>query len=337
MKTILYFFPASLLLLLGITLNAQKIDREYLGQYAYTQPPKNPVLIHYNSYAIDAMGAYSDAYKRDEIVHNFNLAGYNKVDIEQQSDFVIKIEEYPYRYSEVEKESKTEKYKVDGVEKTRILYAYVQAVDFKYVLTVRDDNGEKIYGYEYAGTDRIAGDYHSSSKEAYGNYKAELKKYKSGLTSSKISTLNTKVNNIVGFPVKSLAIRTGTVKAKKYKYDDYYKAFESFKSGLASVIESEENLDVAATSFNQAINGFETILSESDLENKKARINKKVTVAAYLNIGLSYFMLKDYVKASEYLEKAQEIDQSFGSLRICASISKDMIKRVQVFEEASQN
>ncbi|MCG8701852.1 MAG: tetratricopeptide repeat protein, partial [Bacteroidales bacterium] len=78
------------------------------------------------------------------------------------------------------------------------------------------------------------------------------------------------------------------------------------------------------------IEGFEKLIGEINLEDKKARFNKKNSVLIYLNIGLSYMMMKDYDKAIEYFEKGFTIDKGFGSLVAAFNLATDRKKRDEV-------
>lgn len=313
----------------------QKLDRENVGYYKYTQPPINTVLIPFNSYKVEGKGMNADAYRRDIILANTNLAGFEKMDESVDADLKVVVEEYPVTYEEAKRTEKVEKYKVDGVEKTRKLYTYACAVKFKYVIKIFHKNGEKLVQDEFSGVDNVQGSQSTSSSNAYEDFSNKKKSFHKEITASKVKGLCNKINDNYGFPIKSYYIRTATAKAKKENYDDFFKAYDLFKKGYTAVSENEDNIEEAATSLNEAITIWQEILKESDVENKKARINEKITMVTYANIGFCYFLMKDYPNAIEFFNKSKELDKSFGSVNNAVKISQSMVKRIAAFDEAN--
>ncbi len=315
--------------------HAQKIDRETIGTYEYTQPPINTALVPYSTYKVEGKGMNADAYRRDIIVNQTYLNGFEKLGEGSDADLRVVVEEYPVTYTESEREEKTNKTKVDGVEKSYKTYWYTCSASYKYVMKVFAKSGEKIYQKEVSGSEAISGSENKNTSEAYKSFKATKGKYHKDITSNKINSLVSTVNDQVGFPKKSASLRTGTVKAKKFKYDDFYKGFDELKKGFEAVKDNEENIEAASASLNEAISVFEEVLKESDIDNKKARVNENVTMLCYANIGISYFLMKDYAKAAEYSTKATELAKMFGCNASIKSKSEDLIKRVAAFEEVT--
>jgi hypothetical protein len=61
---------------------------------------------------------------------------------------------------------------------------------------------------------------------------------------------------------------------------------------------------------NEAINLWKTALLESDIDNKKARIDKDVTIALYYNLLEAYFILRNTTDADTILTTMGRMDLS---------------------------
>ncbi len=314
-------------------ISAQKIDKESLGHYKYTQPPINTILVPYTTYKVIGIGANSDAYRRDIIVNRTLLDGYEKVAEGTEAELTVEVEEYPVRYSEPKRheQEKTKKDKEGHVTKYKLFSVSCNA-HFKYVMKVSNETGEVLYKKELSGDNSISGDQVKNPKDAMNSFHGAKNKYHQDVTANKVRALMNIANNQIGFPLKDIYFKTGTVKAKKFNYDDFFKGFELMKKGSFIVQSNEDAIDSAAVSFNEAISIFQEILKESDMDNKKARVNKDVTMLCYANIGLCYFYMKDYTLATEILGKATEIDKGFTNILNIQKTSDDMIKRVAAFE-----
>ncbi len=314
--------------------SAQKIDKESLGHYHYTQPPINTILVPYTTYKVVGIGANSDAYRRDIIVNKAHLAGFEKITDGTDAELTIEIEEYPIRYTEPERhvQDKSVKDKEGHVKKYK-LYSVSCKAHHKYVMKISNQSGEILYKKEMSGDNSISGSQKKNPKDAMGSFHAEKNKYNKEITANRVGALMNVANNQVGFPKKDVYFKTGTVKAKKYNYDDFFSAFDLMKKGSSVVQSNEDDIDSAAVSLNEAIATFQEILKESDMENKKARVNKNITMLCYANIGLCYFYLKDYTLAAEILGKATAIDKGFTNILKIQETADDMIKRVAAFHE----
>ncbi len=71
--------------------------------------------------------------------------------------------------------------------------------------------------------------------------------------------------------------------------------------------DDNENAKVA---IKKALNLWEGALKESDLTNKKARVNDKVTAATRYNCALFYCWVNDHNKANYHLMKLKLLDMS---------------------------
>jgi len=98
-----------------------------------------------------------------------------------------------------------------------------------------------------------------------------------------------------------------TVSSKKVDYSDYKNAYSqildafSTYSLLSTRVKGMEMLKGVADIYEKA-------LTESNLEDKKARINADVTAATRMNLAVIYFYLHDFGKAESQINKIKVID-----------------------------
>ena len=67
---------------------------------------------------------------------------------------------------------------------------------------------------------------------------------------------------------------------------------------------------MAKQKLNAAVDAFKVILTESDVMDKKARIDKDVTVAIYFDLLECYFALRNTADADAALKSLGQLDLS---------------------------
>lgn len=134
------------------------------------------------------------------------------------------------------------------------------------------------------------------------------------------------LNRQYGFsPVKRIAV-IGYVKDKKGEYDDLDEAKDYAISGYKNYqIGNGPNND----DLNQAIAIWESALKESDVEDRKARIDKKVTVAIYQNLIDAYL-------ATEQFDKVKQALDSLDNIKLNYSQKEDLKAMQSVYEDRKQ-
>jgi tetratricopeptide (TPR) repeat protein len=309
---------------------AQRVDKEKVGIYQYVQLPSDITLVNFKTYKVDAKGMNGDAYRRDAIASNIALAGYDKIGSREDADFIVEVEEYPLRYGEPQRRTQERTVKVDGVEKKVTDYWYSNACNYKYVLHIFNKAGELLLTKEASGEDNIVGRTESSASKAWESYGVAVQQHESSVIPEKVSMLNSIINNVYCFPVKREDIIAGNVKAKKFDYSDVNAGYELLVAGFEIVRVNENAIDDAAVKFNEAITTFTKVLGESNLEDKKARIDKDITAMLYYNIAVSYFLMKDYTKAIENFSKAIEVKPGIFDAKSMREKTDELQRRVVI-------
>jgi hypothetical protein len=97
------------------------------------------------------------------------------------------------------------------------------------------------------------------------------------------------------------------VKSKNDAHADVLEAYNNQMIGLKSLITNEA---LATQKLNAAIEAYKTILLESDLFDKKARIDKDVTISIYFNLLEAYYAQRKTDEAREVMTSLNQIDLS---------------------------
>ena len=141
---------------------------------------------------------------------------------------------------------------------------------------------------------------------------------------------NTAINNIssvldseIGYPKKRENTEVYIVKKfQDYNYERLLSAYNYAESGYGQV-GLDRNKSRAKTQLIKAINIWEQEMKESDLANKKSRINSKISGLISANLADAYFWTEDFEKSNFYINKA--INQ--GNLKAknhCKKLKKDI-------------
>ena len=141
---------------------------------------------------------------------------------------------------------------------------------------------------------------------------------------------NTAINNIssvldseIGYPKKRENTEVYIVKKfQDYNYEKLLSAYNYAESGYGQV-GLDRNKSRAKTQLIKAINIWEQEMKESDLANKKSRINSKISGLISANLADAYFWTENFEKSNFYINKA--INQ--GNLKAknhCKKLKKDI-------------
>jgi len=120
-----------------------------------------------------------------------------------------------------------------------------------------------------------------------------------------------------------------SVKPKKYNYDNFNKATAmalvaiNQLDSLNKLVNDLKGTDFSVypeqynpvlQMFRDAITLWQGELKESNLTDKKARIDEDLTYDLNINITVAYIMLRDFVNARKYLKDALAIKGTWASI-----------------------
>ena len=135
--------------------------------------------------------------------------------------------------------------------------------------------------------------------------------------------IDAKLNSEFGYCeiTRNKDLYTGT--GKKHNYDDLKLAYTNAKRGFQNLISDKES---AIKYIQKAIDAWEEALKESDTDNKKARINNKITAAIYCNLVEAYVLLGDFSTAEDYLDKITLLDSVKNKFESSAEYSRTFME-----------
>ena len=122
-----------------------------------------------------------------------------------------------------------------------------------------------------------------------------------------LKAINHMVNDRIGFERTNETFELYYVKSKNESHNDILDAFNTATLGFKMLATNEAQ---GKTELDKAIDIWKKALEESDLENKKARIDKDVTIAIYVNLLEAYFALRNTNEADFILQTLGRMDLS---------------------------
>lgn len=124
------------------------------------------------------------------------------------------------------------------------------------------------------------------------------------------------------------------VRDKKINYDDFQQAYESVASGYNLLAESPDKKP-AIPAIQKAVEIWEAALKESNLSDKKARIDADVTIATVFNLIEATIWTDDYARSASLIAKLNTLDPSKKEKREAEELN-DFLKLQKLRYEANR-
>ncbi len=127
----------------------------------------------------------------------------------------------------------------------------------------------------------------------------ELKSiHKEKILQENLTFINNLVNDKIGFKRE---LRKSSLYYVKTKDDLYYDLMAAYNDGTSALKNIIDDTDGSNLKLDNAIQNWTKALQESDIYNKKARIDKDVTLMIYFNLLEAYFVKRDYENAEKII------------------------------------
>lgn len=194
----------------------------------------------------------------------------------------------------------------------KITYTYQYQYKYPVKLTVKDQDGSVTLAKNLTSTEFVSGLTSAfNSKYDYLAWKVDNEdafwiSLESRAYNNTILTTNGLLSEKYGFPTKSKSTEIYTAKDKKFDYSDLLEGYQHAKNGYLELA-NDRDKDAAVTHLIKATEQWESTLKESNTSDKKARINKKVTAAIYVNLAEAYLWMDDFSTAELYANKAKNL------------------------------
>jgi len=143
------------------------------------------------------------------------------------------------------------------------------------------------------------------------------------LWNSALDNIKSVLNSEIGYPNKKENTEIYVVKKfQEFSYDKLLEALTFAQTGYAAMA-LDRNKATAKKSLKMAIDIWEKELEETDLQNKKSRINAKISGLISANLADAYFWMENFEKTNYHINKAL----SQGNIKAknhCKKLKKDI-------------
>ena len=309
MKTFIIF---SLLLILVLSGNAQKINRETL-QHGITHVPERLIYDQIKSYGVKANVVPSNGFNMDYTFAT-NAAGvftaYSKMPYEN-ADMQLQVNYGPYTALE---EKSTSRAVSEEVNKVRTSYTYFKRIlKFKFPVTyslINRKNGVRLYYNEYSENN-----IRSIESPEFKTEQEALNSFNQGRLGGLQNDINTFVQSFCNS--SNAAARdmydfypTGTYMSifqfKKWEKDDEYNDHIKHVIKTFAVLTADENAGAYIERIKDDINYFKQFEGVFKPDDKKEDI---LYFGNYYNLATIYNALDDFEKADYFLKKLDSSDK----------------------------
>jgi hypothetical protein len=268
------------------------------------------------------------------------LAGYVKLEGYKSSPdnaVTILLTMEGFESTEPVLKTSTEQKVVNGANTTTYKYKY--EVKYKHPIGVKvdapgqgtllDEHPAKFNEFKTAETS-----YYNSEQELRNGWSAYMESLQNSIVRENLQVINELVNSKFGFVKKKRETEINCAKDKNI-HEDYQKAYEASSAGYMQITNPTMKEQVFAN-LKKATELWETALKESNMTDKKARINEKVTVATIQNVAEAYMWLNDFNTAEMYLNKLMIMDIS-GRDKKNAEKNREFLKSQRERFDANTN
>jgi len=149
-----------------------------------------------------------------------------------------------------------------------------------------------------------------------------VKNMESQMLKQNLEFINHLVNDRIGFEVSNRTTVLEYVKSKKGDYDDLMNAFDVAKMGYTLMNKSDVE---AKAKIGEAVSIWKKALEESDIANKKARIDEKVTISVCFNLLEGHFALRQVEEAEGVMAILKKMDLSRKETKLLESYTQEFL------------
>jgi hypothetical protein len=225
-------------------------------------------------------------------------------------NYTVTLQGFEATPAKIVSEVKQEVTRKDGVSTTRNVTYYHIEFTYRHPMSFRVANAinQEIYAAAPAEFTEFKLYKGAATKtQPSMDVSAVLKQMEDKCLQENLKVMNHMVNDRIGFERTEETFELNFVKSKNESHNDLLDAFNAANLGFKMLGTNEAQ---GAMKLNEAIGIWNKALEESDIENKKARIDKGITVAIYFNLLEAYFALRNTAAADEILKTMGRMDIS---------------------------
>jgi hypothetical protein len=251
---------------------------------------------------------------------SLQLDGYSNVN---ENAVRIDVTLYGFEYTPPRQVTETKNIvtSANGTTSTRQVPYYHVEFTYRHTMSVRvsSPNGTELFVLSPQEMNSYK-TYKSAESTTSVSYSEEqlVKTYEEKILQENLKLISELVNDRIGFKRALRKTELHYVKSKDETYSDLMNAYNDASSGIKVLV---DDVTSSQTKLQHAIALWEEALKESEPTNKKARIDKEVTIIICFNLLEAYFALSN-------VEYGEAIIQKMGSL----SISNNERKTKEAYE-----
>lgn len=237
------------------------------------------------------------------------LDGFTKAQVNALS-YTVNIQGFEHSQPQIKTEVKDEVSVKDGVRTTyKVTYYYIEFT-YKMPMSVRvaGMNNQEIFYVAPVELTNTKTYKSSQSKTApSSDFSFLIKSTEEAILKENLKFINHLVNDRIGYEITTRATSLDYVKSKNDAHADVMEAYNNATIGLKTLTTNET---LAKQKLTAAIDAFKVILTESDVYDKKARIDKDITTAIYFDLLECYFAMRNTADAEAILKSLGQLDLS---------------------------
>jgi tetratricopeptide (TPR) repeat protein len=247
------------------------------------------------------------------------------------ADVAIEFEEVPFKTASVDAQTNVTEVTNKGI-KSKVTTYYAR-VRYKHPINFRivDKTGKVLVNQVFVddGYKEFNTREYNSYKEMSDNYKSDISAREQDEFNNAINSASITIDNNYSYGKYTWYILICSVKPKKFNYDNFNKATAMALKGLHQIdslnkkVTNLKDNDFSTYSdeykptlqmFRDAIALWQEELKESDMNNRKARIDKDLTYDLYLNLTVAYIALREFDNARKNLDEALKIRGTWANV-----------------------
>lgn len=288
---------------------AQSIKKETFGLYNYLQPRVSSALDDAKLYYLKIELSDDELHRRKSIEEELEINKFDLAGASDEYDFTIQINESDFKFGESKRQSASRTVTENGKERRITDYYYVGTMGYSYVIKVLDKNDEELFREIISGNVTTKGSKSTSYSSALKSYNRQKFTAKEKVVGDFIDKASAAISEYFTDVEKTMYMRVPYVKSKKFDYPEFDQAYALLEKSYNSLNDDVNISETTIADLNQVIELLTSYLNEADIENKKAKVNRDVTSATHFDIGMAYFMMRDYTNAKMHFSKCMEIEK----------------------------
>lgn len=262
---------------------------------------------------------------------NLKLDGYNN-----SADGAVKIEVTLYGFESTSPRQLSEQKSVvssaNGTTTTSQVTYYHVEFTYRHTMSVRviSPDGKELFVLSPSELNNYK-TYKSAESKTSISFSEEqlIKTNEEKILQENLKLINDLVNDRIGFKRALRKTELNYVKTKDGTYDDLMTAFNETSSGLKMLVDDK---NAATTKIQKSVELWEKAMTESDVANKKARIDKEVTIIMCFNLLEAYFALGQVSDGEKIFQTMNSISLSSNERQLKETYEAaftDMKKRIE--------